>query len=90
MHCAKAWPAWWPLKKGPFQEPVYFVGGVAANPAVAKSLNHMISARNGHPVEVIIPENYLHMESLGAALLSIGKTSRGIMLSEDRRQAALF
>jgi len=69
------------LKKGTFQEPVYFVGGVAANPAVAKSLNDMISARNGHPVEVIIPEDYLHMESLGSALLSIGKTSRGVMLS---------
>jgi predicted CoA-substrate-specific enzyme activase len=69
------------LKKGTFQEPVYFVGGVAANPAVAKSLNDMISARNGHPVEVIIPPNYLHMESLGSALLSIGKTSQGVMLS---------
>jgi predicted CoA-substrate-specific enzyme activase len=69
------------LKKGIFQEPVYFVGGVAANPAVAKSLNEMISARNGHPIEVIIPENYLHMESLGSALLSIGKSSQGVMLS---------
>jgi predicted CoA-substrate-specific enzyme activase len=69
------------LKKGTFQEPVYFVGGVAANPAVAKSLNDMISARNGHAVEVIIPEDYLHMESLGSALLSIGKTSQGVMLS---------
>jgi predicted CoA-substrate-specific enzyme activase len=69
------------LKKGTFQEPVYFVGGVAANPAVAKSLNDMISTRNGHPVEVIIPEDYLHMESLGSALLSIGKTSQGVMLS---------
>ena len=70
------------LKKGTFQEPVYFVGGVAANPAVARSLNDMISARNGHPVEVIIPEDYLHVESMGSALLSIGKTSRGVMLSE--------
>jgi predicted CoA-substrate-specific enzyme activase len=69
------------LKKGTFQEPVYFVGGVAANPAVAKSLNDMISARNGHPVEVIIPPNYLHMESLGSALLSIGKASQGVVLS---------
>jgi predicted CoA-substrate-specific enzyme activase len=75
------------LKKGLFKEPVYFVGGVAANPAVAKSLNDMISARNGHPVEVIIPENYLHMESLGSALLSIGKTSQSVMLSgTDTRQ----
>jgi len=75
------------LKKGTFQEPVYFVGGVAANPAVAKSLNDMISARNGHPVEVIIPPNYLYMESLGSALLSIGKTSHGVVLPEtDVRQ----
>jgi len=68
------------LRKGTFEEPVYFVGGVAANPAVAKSLNDMLFARNGHPVQVIIPENYLHMESLGSALLSIGKTSWGVML----------
>jgi predicted CoA-substrate-specific enzyme activase len=68
------------LRKGTFEEPVYFVGGVAANPAVAKSLNDMLSARNGHPVQVIIPENYLHMESLGSALLSIGKTSQGVVL----------
>jgi predicted CoA-substrate-specific enzyme activase len=75
------------LKKGLFKEPVYFVGGVATNPAVAKSLNDMISARNGHPVEVVIPENYLHMESLGSALLSIGKTSQGVVLSgTDARQ----
>jgi predicted CoA-substrate-specific enzyme activase len=78
------------LKKGIFQEPVYFVGGVAANPAVAKSLNEMISARNGHPVEVIIPRDYLHMESLGSALLSVGKTSRGVMLSgTDAKQSHL-
>ncbi|MBN2187086.1 MAG: hypothetical protein JW732_06515 [Dehalococcoidia bacterium] len=75
------------LKKGAFEEPVYFVGGVAANPAVAKSLNDMLSARNGHPVQVTVPENYLHMESLGAALLSIGKTSRGVVLpGADVRQ----
>jgi len=70
------------LKKGTFQEPVYFVGGVAANLAVAKSLNNMISARNGHPVEVTIPEDYLHMESLGSALLSTEKTSRGVILPD--------
>jgi len=78
------------LKKGTFQEPVYFVGGVAANLAVAKSLNDMISARNGHAVEVIIPEDYLHMESLGSALLSIGKTSQGVMLSETEVKQRYF
>jgi predicted CoA-substrate-specific enzyme activase len=78
------------LKKGTFQEPVYFVGGVAANHAVARSLNDMISGRNGHPVEVVIPENYLHMESLGSALLSIGKTSRGVVLSETEVKQRYF
>ncbi|HJX68848.1 MAG TPA: acyl-CoA dehydratase activase, partial [Dehalococcoidia bacterium] len=78
------------LKKGTFQEPVYFVGGVAANPAVARSLNDMISARNGHPVEVIIPENYLHIESLGSALLSIGRTCHGVMLSETEVKQRYF
>jgi predicted CoA-substrate-specific enzyme activase len=78
------------LKKGTFQEPVYFVGGVAANAAVARTLNDMISARNGHPVEVIIPENYLHMESLGSALLSIGKTSNGVALSEAETKQRYF
>jgi predicted CoA-substrate-specific enzyme activase len=75
------------LKKGRFEEPVYFVGGVAANPAVAKSINDMLSARNGHAAQVTIPENYLHMESLGSALLSIGKSSRGVLLAgTDVRQ----
>jgi predicted CoA-substrate-specific enzyme activase len=78
------------LKKGTFQEPVYFVGGVAANPAVARSLNDMISARNGHPVEVIIPQDYLHMECLGSALLSVGKTSHGVMLSETEVKQRYF
>ena len=78
------------LKKGTFQEPVYFVGGVAANPAVARSLNDMISARNGRPVEVIIPEDYLHMESLGAALLSMGKRSNGVVLSEAETKQRYF
>src|SRR4030042_911422 len=78
------------LKKGTFQEPVYLCGGAAANPAVARSLNDMISARNGHPVEVIIPENYLHIESLGSALLSIGRTCHGVMLSETEVKQRYF
>ena len=51
------------LKKGIFAEPVYFVGGVAANGAIAKALNEMLSERNGHPVQVIVPENYLYYGS---------------------------
>ncbi|MBC8512484.1 MAG: hypothetical protein H8D32_05840, partial [Dehalococcoidia bacterium] len=75
------------LKKGAFEEPVYFVGGVAANSAIAKSLNDMLSARNGHRVQITIPENYLHIEALGSALLSVGKSSRVIVLPEsDTRQ----
>src|SRR4030043_26282 len=35
------------LKKGPFGEPVYFVGGVASNRAIVKALDDMLSARNG-------------------------------------------
>ena len=75
------------IKKGIFEEPVYFVGGVAANAAVVRALNDVISARNEHQVQVIVPENHLHIESLGSALLSRGKTSRGVVLSEtDDRQ----
>ena len=75
------------IKKGTFEEPVYFVGGVAANGAVARALNDVISVRNKHQVQVIVPENHLHIESLGSALLSRGKTSQGVVLLEaDDRQ----
>jgi predicted CoA-substrate-specific enzyme activase len=63
------------LKKGNFAEPIYFVGGVAANGAISRALNEILSSRNGHPVQVIVPENYLYMEALGAALLSRDKAS---------------
>ncbi|MBL7209869.1 MAG: hypothetical protein ISS52_07200 [Dehalococcoidia bacterium] len=75
------------LKKGAFEEPAYFVGGVAANSAIAKSLNDMLSARNGHRVQIIVPENYLYIEALGSALLSMGKSSRVTVLPDtDTRQ----
>ncbi len=75
------------IKKGTFEEPVYFVGGVAANAAVARALNDVISVRNKHQVQVIVPENHLYIESLGSALLSRGKTSQGVVLSDiDDRQ----
>ncbi len=78
------------LQKGAFEEPVYFVGGVAANNAIARSLSDVLSARNGHPVKVIVPEHYLYIEALGAALLSRGKSSRVSMLPEtDTRQRYL-
>ncbi|MFQ6121724.1 MAG: acyl-CoA dehydratase activase, partial [Dehalococcoidales bacterium] len=75
------------LKKGTFEEPVYLVGGVAANSAIVKSLNEVLSTRNGHKVQIIVPENYLYIEALGSALLSRGKSSRVVRLPEiDARQ----
>lgn len=70
------------LKKGVLKEPVYFVGGVAANRAIAKALNEVFAGKNGRPVDVIIPENYRYMEALGCALLSVGKQSQGVVLDE--------
>ncbi|MFH1483793.1 MAG: acyl-CoA dehydratase activase, partial [Chloroflexota bacterium] len=75
------------LQKGSFREPVYFVGGVAANGAVLKALNEILSARNGHPVQAVVPEHHLHVEALGVALLSREKTSRVSLIPEgDARQ----
>ena len=75
------------LKKGILEEPVYLVGGVAANSAIVKALNEVLSARNGHQVQIIVPENYLYIEALGAALLSRGKNSQVAKLPEaDTRQ----
>ncbi len=72
------------LTKGVLEEPIYFVGGVAANSAIADSLNEVLSSKNGHQLNVIVPENYLHIEALGSALLAreSGKSSRVIMLPE--------
>lgn len=75
------------LKKGIFEEPVYFVGGVAANSAIVRALNDVLSARNGHSVEVIVPENYFYLESIGSAFLARGKSSQVARLPEaDTRQ----
>jgi len=70
------------LKKGIFEEPVYFVGGVAANRALVRALNEVLSARNGHEVSVIVPENYRHIEALGAALLSQKRSSSVSLIPE--------
>jgi predicted CoA-substrate-specific enzyme activase len=75
------------LKKGAFVEPVYFVGGVAANRAIVRALNDVLSAKNGHLVQVIVPENYLYAGAIGSALLSRGKRSKVSILPEaDARQ----
>ena len=58
------------LKKGPFEEPIYFVGGVAANAAIVKALNEVISASNGREIKVIVPDKHFHIEAMGAALLA--------------------
>ncbi|MCX8126981.1 MAG: hypothetical protein N3E40_07610, partial [Dehalococcoidia bacterium] len=71
------------LQKGPFVEPVYFVGGVAANAAIVRALDSVLSARNGRDVQVIVPENALYIEAIGAALLSIGKRSEVSLLPEE-------
>jgi predicted CoA-substrate-specific enzyme activase len=80
------------LKKGVFEEPIYFVGGVAANSAILKSLNEVLSARNGHPVKVIVPENYFYIEALGSALLSreAGRNSRVIALPKAEAEKRYF
>lgn len=77
------------FKKGSFGDPIYFVGGVAANTAVILSLNQVISGRNGQPTRVVVPDNYSHTECFGAALLSMEskKDSKVVVLEgEDARQ----
>jgi predicted CoA-substrate-specific enzyme activase len=71
------------LKKGLFGEPVYFVGGVASNRAIVKALDDMLSARNGCATKAIIPEHYIHLGAIGAALLSVGKKPSSIALPEE-------
>ncbi len=73
------------LKKGSFDEPVFFVGGVAANAAVRRALNESVSARNGHAVEVEVPEHFLHIEAIGCATLAAdsGRSSRVVILPEE-------
>ena len=72
------------LKRGPFAEPIFFVGGVAANEAIARALNEMVSARNRRPTRVVVPDHYLNVEALGSALLARhNKRSRFAALPED-------
>jgi predicted CoA-substrate-specific enzyme activase len=71
------------LKKGPFGEPVYLVGGVAANQAVARTLSEIISTRNGHAVKVNVPPDYLYIEAIGSALLSRDKQASVRLLPEN-------
>jgi predicted CoA-substrate-specific enzyme activase len=70
------------IKKGPFREPVYFVGGVASNRAIVKALTDVLSVRNGQATTVAIPEHYMHLGAIGAALLSKGKRPNSVTLLE--------
>ena len=72
------------LTNGALGEPIYFVGGVAANSAIVDSLNEVLSSRNGHQVNIIVPQNYPYIEALGSALLAraSGKSSIVIVLPE--------
>ena len=70
------------LTRGALEEPIYFVGGVAANSAIVDSINEMLSSRNGYRLNVTVPENYLYIEALGSALLAkdSGKSSKVTLL----------
>jgi predicted CoA-substrate-specific enzyme activase len=70
------------LQKGTFEEPIYFLGGVAANEAIVKALGEAVSARNGKAVKINVPENSLYIEALGAALLSKDRSSSVSLLPE--------
>ncbi len=78
------------LKKGPFAEPVYFTGGVAANAAIARALNEMLSSRNGRDVQVKIPDNYLYLEAIGSALLARGKPVNSITFTNPAQAQNYF
>lgn len=68
------------FKKGPFAAPIYAVGGVAANAAIVKALEEVVSIRNGSPTPVTVLDGYLHAQAHGTALLAIGKRSSSIIL----------
>lgn len=68
------------FKKGPFAPPLYAVGGVAANAAIVKALEDVVSVRNGEPMTIAVPDNYLHIQALGTALLVVGKQTDRILL----------
>ncbi len=78
------------MKKGVFLEPIYFVGGVAGNNAIAKALNNVLTVRNGHPTEVVIPEEFIYIQSLGSALISKSKSSKVALLPEGVKSRSYF
>ena len=77
-------------RKGVYEEPVYFAGGVAANAAILKAIKSVLAAKNGHAVQVTVPQNYLYLESLGAALLARGKQAQVLILPETEVKQHYF
>jgi predicted CoA-substrate-specific enzyme activase len=67
------------LKKGVFEEPIYFVGGVAANNAMVRALKEVLMARNGYEVDIIVPEDYYYVEAIGSALLSTESGKKSVV-----------
>ncbi len=78
------------FKKGPFATPVYAVGGVAANAAIIKALEDVVSSRNGEPVSITVPEGFLYAQALGTALLVVGKRTDGIVLDMEDAKTQYF
>ena len=78
------------FKKGPFNTPIYVVGGVAANAAIIKALEAVISVRNRVETTVTVPEGYENIQALGTALLTIGKRSRSIVLDAPDAASEYF
>jgi len=70
------------MKKGRFREPVFFIGGVAANAAIVRALNSVLSARNGHSVKPHVHGRYEYMQAFGAALLARGNGAGVRLLTE--------
>ncbi|MBI4330785.1 MAG: hypothetical protein HY673_05860 [Chloroflexi bacterium] len=58
------------LQKGNIIEPIYLVGGVAANGSVKKALEEVISVSFGHDVKIQVPERYDFIEAIGSAILA--------------------
>ncbi|MEN8613855.1 acyl-CoA dehydratase activase, partial [Dehalogenimonas sp. THU2] len=78
------------LKKEPFETPIYLVGGVAANGAVLRALNNLLTTKIGRPVSVAVPQDCLHTEALGAALLSRGHRSEVKPIPAVQQQQRYF
>ncbi len=78
------------LTRGPFAEPIYLAGGLAANGAFVRALDEVLSTRNGHPVQVAVSEGYLHVEARGAALLARGHSAHVTRLPEEEGSRAFL